>query len=99
VWEALVARGVHPSRISYQGMGEVEPARRGTDEGDLAANRRVVFRIVRRYAPGEAVPELPDRIVVPWTGDSADVVNPLPPPAPTPPAPAVDPFADDPEDE
>lgn len=85
VWEALVAAGVHPDRISYTGMGEVEPTRPGAAEGDLAANRRVVFRIVRLLAPGEGAPALPDHIVIPWSGEPGTAVTPAPPPPPPPP--------------
>jgi len=85
VWEALVASGVHPDRISYTGMGEVEPTRKGAAEGDLAANRRVVFRIVRLLAPGEGAPTLPGSIVIPWSGEPGTAVTPAPPPPPAPP--------------
>ncbi len=85
VWEALVGAGVHPDRISYTGMGEVEPTRKGAAEGDLAANRRVVFRIVRLLQPGEGAPSLPDAIVIPWSGEPGTAVTPTPPPPPAPP--------------
>lgn len=85
VWEALVSAGVHPDRISYQGMGEVVPVRAGTDEAALAANRRVVFRIVRLLEPGETAPALPTTILLPWNGEAHEAVTPPPPPAPAPP--------------
>ncbi len=86
VWEALVRSGVHPDRISFQGMGEVEPAGSGETETELAANRRVVFRIVRLLEPGDTVPDLPSTITLPWSGESGAVVTPPPPaPPPTPP--------------
>lgn len=85
VWEALVAAGVHPDRISYQGMGEVVPVRAGEDEAALAANRRVVFRIVRLLEPGESAPVLPSDILYPWNGAPGTTVTPAPPPPPPPP--------------
>ncbi len=85
VWERLVTSGVHPDRISYQGMGEVEPTRTGADEADLAANRRVLFRIVRLLAPGESAPTLPTAILIPWSGEPGLTVTPEPPPPPPPP--------------
>jgi outer membrane protein OmpA-like peptidoglycan-associated protein len=84
VWEALVGAGVHPDRVSFSGMGEVAPARVGREEGDLAANRRVVFRIVRLLEPGETAPDLPTEIVVPWSGEAGQAISPAPPPPPAP---------------
>lgn len=46
IQEALIAEGVHPTRLSLRAMGEVEPAAAGTDEGALAQSRRVVFHVV-----------------------------------------------------
>ncbi|GDX79272.1 hypothetical protein LBMAG42_10830 [Deltaproteobacteria bacterium] len=94
VWEALVRAGVHPDRISYQGMGEVVPTRVGHEETELAANRRVLFRIVRLLEPGETAPSLPGAILIPWSGEAGQTVTPPPPPAPPPP-----PTIEDDEDE
>lgn len=89
VWEQLVAGGVHPDRVSFRGMGEVEPARAGEDKQSLAANRRVELRIVYRRGPQD--PPLPPggTLRLPWNGDPVEVTEPAeppPPPAPTPPA-------------
>jgi len=82
IYEALVRAGVHPDRMSYRGMGEVEPTEKGEDEPSLAANRRVVFHIVRLYAPGEAVPDYGTEVHLPWNGATQHVTHPEPPPAP-----------------
>jgi len=68
--------------MSYRGMGEVAPQRDGEDEPSLAINRRVVFHIVRQYAPGEPVPDYASEIRLPWSGESHRVTHPEPPPAP-----------------
>ncbi|MEZ4234707.1 MAG: OmpA family protein [Myxococcota bacterium] len=51
VYEALLARGVHPDRLSVRAMGEVTPV--GATEDEEAA-RRVEFRITRALGSGEA---------------------------------------------
>lgn len=92
VWEILIQSGVHPNRLSYQGMGEVEPTNAVAAEQALAQNRRVIFRIVHFYAPGDAAPPLSSLIALPWSGETAPAINPPPPAAPAPP---LDPFEDD----
>jgi len=67
VLQVLVEAGVHPQRLACRGMGEVAPTDRGTDEGSLALNRRVAFRIVEQRDPLDPVPDL-GPAVVPWTG-------------------------------
>lgn len=68
VLRALIRVGVHPSRLTVRGMGEVVPVAEGSDEASLARNRRVVFHIVERADPLDPVPE-PSRSVVPWSGE------------------------------
>lgn len=80
VWEFLVSCGVHPDRLSFQGMGEVEPVRAAEQLTDAASQRRVVFRIIRRYQPGEKIDPLPQNIVYPWNGEAGKTSTPPPPP-------------------
>lgn len=91
IFRALVDMGVHPARLSCRGMGEVVPVAEGADETALAANRRVVFHIVRRLEPGEPYPDWGTERRVPWTGAaepwSAPVVAPPPEAAPAPASP------------
>ncbi len=72
VFKALVEAGVHPSRLAVRGFGEVMPVA----EGDAAANRRVVFAIAERLAPGQPNPGWETEISYPWNGKPAT----LPPP-------------------
>jgi outer membrane protein OmpA-like peptidoglycan-associated protein len=85
VFKELIRAGVHPSRISYRGMGEVIPVRAGADEESLAANRRVEFKIVNQLAPGDEFPVYPSDILLPWNGTPSQAKNPPPPPPPEPP--------------
>lgn len=62
VWEALVQAGVHPSRLSTRGMGEVQPK-----SGAIEADRRVEFHVVAR---GEATQV--ERPPLPWNGDRVE---------------------------
>jgi outer membrane protein OmpA-like peptidoglycan-associated protein len=89
IWRALVLRGVHPSRLSTRAMGEVQPVNLGTDEASLAENRRVVFHIIKRWFPGDPIPEYIRDIKLPWTGDTMTVpeLPPLPEPKPVEPPP------------
>lgn len=51
IQDALVEAGVAPERLAIRGMGEVAPVVTPTGPDDqvaLAANRRVVFRIIVR---------------------------------------------------
>jgi outer membrane protein OmpA-like peptidoglycan-associated protein len=77
VLRELVRAGVHPSRLTVRGMGEVVPVVLGTDEASLALNRRVVFHIVQRVDPLDPIPE-PARSVVPWSGEPISGEEPQP---------------------
>jgi outer membrane protein OmpA-like peptidoglycan-associated protein len=68
VHRALVEAGIHPDRLSYQGMGEVAPKSLSTVEAELARDRRVEFRIVHLLTPVEAAPARPAEFRLPWTG-------------------------------
>jgi len=76
IWEEVIRAGVHPARLSYRGMGEVDPRRKGTDESQLAKNRRANFDIVHRYSPLDVLPEYPEDILLPWSGEPAKVKRP-----------------------
>lgn len=83
VWEALVREGVYPERMSWRGLGEVDPVRPGAPDAERPAERRVVLRVARRLSPGEKPPELPASTLLPWSGEPSvvDVVSvPAPPP-------------------
>ena len=82
VYRELVNAGVYPERLSCRSVGEVDA------RGDAAANRRVVFRITERLAPGATPPVYPSEIVAPWSGARVPIITP-PPPPPPPPAPAA----------
>ena len=73
VWEQLLVLGVHPARMSYRGMGKVMPLSDATDEASLAANRRVEFKIIHQYQPGDALPDYPTQVKLPWSGDPTQV--------------------------
>jgi outer membrane protein OmpA-like peptidoglycan-associated protein len=68
LFEALVTAGVDPSRLSYRGMGEVDPAVLGSEEDFLAPNRRATFQILVVAGPEQALPVYPRR-PVPWNGE------------------------------
>lgn len=85
IFRALIDAGVHPGRLSCRGMGEVAPVAAGSDETALAANRRVIFHIVRRLRTGDTTPQMPGEVRLPWTGESATFPTPK---APAPPPPA-----------
>lgn len=70
IYEALVLAGVHPHRLSFRGMGEVEPLQ-GQQE-----SRRVVFQIVHQLHPLDLSPEYPDHTPLPWSGEPVPVVQP-----------------------
>jgi len=76
IWEEVIRSGVHPARLSYRGMGEVDPRRAGQDEGQLAKNRRAEFTIVHRYSPLDVLPEYGEDILLPWNGEPAKVKKP-----------------------
>lgn len=85
VWQALIEAGVHPSRISYRGMGEVQPVVAGDAPEAREANRRVTFNIVQMYQPGDEIPALSTTIYLPWNGEQRTI------PAPKLPAAYTDP--------
>jgi outer membrane protein OmpA-like peptidoglycan-associated protein len=92
--QALVAAGVHPWRLSCRAMGEVQPVVAGDAPEALAANRRVLFHVVRQLRAEESMPpEMTAPVRVPWTGEPAQVLplpeRAAPPPPPPEPAPAV----------
>ncbi|MFZ5476795.1 MAG: OmpA family protein [Myxococcota bacterium] len=74
-WEALILEGVDPQRMSWRGLGEVAPT--GAD----AKDRRVVFRIARRLAQGEALAAVAPGTLLPWNGESSPL-DPVSIPAP-----------------
>ena len=76
IWERLVRMGVHPSRMSTRSMGEVVPVEMGSEEGQLAANRRVEFHIIRTLDPLEVPPEYSNTIQLPWSGETQEVNTP-----------------------
>lgn len=85
IFEFLFEQGVHPTRISYRGMGEVQPLVEGEDEESLQQNRRVEFHIVRQYDSAEEMPDYSTDVKLPWNGVGAKIVQ---PPKPEPPKPA-----------
>jgi outer membrane protein OmpA-like peptidoglycan-associated protein len=76
IWERLVLMGVHPSRMSTRSMGEVVPVEMGSEEKELAANRRVEFHIIRTLDPLEVPPEYAPTIQLPWNGQTQEVQKP-----------------------
>jgi len=76
IWEEVITAGVHPSRLSYRGMGEVVPRKKGSDEAALAKNRRVDFHIIHRYSELDVLPDYPENIRLPWSGVPAKVKTP-----------------------
>jgi len=76
IWEEVITGGVHPARLSYRGMGEVAPRKTGDDEAALAKNRRVDFHIIHRYSELDVLPEYPEDIKLPWSGQAAKVKTP-----------------------
>ena len=83
VFRALVEAGVHPSRLSTRGYGEVAPVVSGEDAAAMAANRRVIFQIARRLTPGEANAGWDTTVTLPWNGQAITIpAAPPPPPAP-----------------
>jgi len=76
IWEEVIRSGVHPIRLSYRGMGEVDPRRAGQDETQLAKNRRAEFSIVHRFSPLDVLPDYGEDILLPWSGEAAKVKKP-----------------------
>jgi outer membrane protein OmpA-like peptidoglycan-associated protein len=92
VWEFFMQHGVAKDRISYRGMGEVEPVVEngvpvvGDDEESLQKNRRVRFLVVKQYDDESELPDYPDYQIMPMNGQVVNVVKPpkpAPPPEPT----------------
>lgn len=92
IWEFFMEQGVAKERISYRGMGEVEPVVEdgvpvlGEDEASLQKNRRVRFLVVKQYQGEDELPDYPDTQILPWNGTVVNVVEPpkpQPPPEPT----------------
>jgi len=83
VFEALVRAGVHPARLSIRAMGEVQPHASDATRADLAANRRVEFRIEHQLAEGEPIPQHPPLARHPWDGARTATPS-TPPPSPDP---------------
>lgn len=69
IFNKLIEFGVHPTRMSYRGMGETMPIQQGTSEEALAANRRVNFEIIKLLDPLAPIPTYPPTIMVPWNGE------------------------------
>lgn len=80
IWKQLILNGVDPSRISFRGMGEVQPKVVGDSEEAYEANRRVEFKIVSRLNEFD-VEELkyPTSTPAPWDGATVKLVKPLTP--------------------
>ncbi len=69
IFNKLIEFGVHPSRMSYRGMGETVPVAEGSSEEALAANRRVNFEIIKLLDPLAPIPTYPPTIMLPWNGE------------------------------
>jgi outer membrane protein OmpA-like peptidoglycan-associated protein len=84
IWEVLMELGVAKERISYRGMGEVQPLAGATadDEATYQKNRRVEFHIVQRIKDLADAPGYPATQVLPWNDSVVKVVS---PPRPAPP--------------
>jgi len=79
VYHQLFLMGVHPSRMSYRGMGEVVPkaeAEHEKDEENHSVNRRVEFHIVKQHSEFDELPEYSPTHPVPWSGEHSTTVQP-----------------------
>lgn len=76
VFEHLFKEGVHPSRLSYRGMGEVVPLIEGEEEEILQQNRRVEFHIVRQFDDVADMPDYAPSARLPWNGAEVTIVQP-----------------------
>lgn len=95
VYEQLLLNGVHPKRLSFRGMGEVEPI-----SEELAENRRVEFQIVNQLHPLDDPEALPEESPLPWNGELVPITQPPPPELPEeiePTRPEIDPSTFDQE--
>lgn len=92
IWEFFMDLGVAKERISYRGMGEVQPFFdpetkqyvTGEDEESLQKNRRVNFLVVQQFDEDQTLPTYPDVQLLPWNGKQVPVVKPPPPAVETP---------------
>lgn len=81
IWEFFMELGVAKERISYRGMGEVEPVYEngapvlGEDEASLQKNRRVRFLVLKQFNLDE-LPDYPDYQTLPWNGTVVKVIQP-----------------------
>ncbi len=73
IYVTLVEKGVHPSRLSFRGFGEVDPKATDDSEAGLARNRRAEFHIVRQLEPLEVPPKYSSTVRLPWTGEVIQV--------------------------
>jgi outer membrane protein OmpA-like peptidoglycan-associated protein len=102
IWEYFMELGVAKERISYRGMGEVQPVVDpetgqfvlGEDEESLQKNRRVNFLVIKQFQPDETLPTYPETQILPWNAQPVRVVRPAPPAvvAPEPKGPKLDEF-------
>lgn len=68
IWRRLVETGVHPSRLSFRGMGEVMPVDETGGKDELQQSRRVVFQITRTYGT-TTQPDYRKELSYPWNGE------------------------------
>ncbi len=76
IWRRLIERGVHPSRLSFRGMGEVTPAEATGGFDELQASRRVVFHIVEQLQEWESPVNYNTELKYPWSGEDYKAVQP-----------------------
>ncbi len=67
IYEELLRTGISANNLAWRALGEVAPVVDGTDEAQLAENRRVSFYVIP--LPGGPPPQ-PPTIVLPWDGTS-----------------------------
>lgn len=79
IWRRLVQRGVHPSRLSIRGMGEVQPLKATDRYDELQASRRVEFHITRQFESWETLPQYELALKYPWNGEPYTAVQPAVP--------------------
>lgn len=76
IFNKLIEFGIHPNRMSYRGMGETVPVMQGSSEEALAANRRVIFEIIKLLDPLAPIPTYSPTITLPWSGESIQAAQP-----------------------
>jgi outer membrane protein OmpA-like peptidoglycan-associated protein len=76
IYQELIRAGVDQERLSFRGMGEVQPTEAGKSADKVSANRRVVFRIVQLLDPRDPRPTYAGETVVPWTGERMPIPKP-----------------------